>query len=298
MARKQVRDMGIRAAVVEGQFYPGGAESCLEEIQECLASRPLDARLPAKIVAGIVPHAGWAYSGALAAMVFAAVRKQRPEVSTFVLFGTAHRYLGSLPAVDDSSAWETPLGTVDVDAALRDALLAKKAVVTDTRAHRYEHSIEVQVPFVQHLFPEAKIVPIIVPPAETALSLGRTVGELIAAADRPIVCIGSTDLTHYGPDYNFTPMGRGTEGVQWAAGVNDRQFIDLAVAMEPERLLAEAKEKGNACGPGAAAAAIAAAGALGASKGQLLAYTNSSEVMRAAHGPGSPDSVGYAAIVF
>jgi AmmeMemoRadiSam system protein B len=93
-------------------------------------------------------------------------------------------------------------------------------------------------------------------------------------------------------------MGKGSEGLQWAATVNDRQFIDLALSLDAERLLSEAIEKANACGPGAAAAAIAAARKRGAAKGQLLAYTHSNDVMRSKMGQTSRDSVGYAAIVF
>ena len=93
-------------------------------------------------------------------------------------------------------------------------------------------------------------------------------------------------------------MGKAPDGLQWAANVNDRQFIDLALSLEAERLLSEAIEKANACGPGAAAAAIAAARKLGAAGGRLLTYTNSNEVMLRKMGATSRDSVGYAAIVF
>jgi AmmeMemoRadiSam system protein B len=290
--------MRIRTPVVAGQFYPASRNDCLEQIREFLASRPLGEPLPQAIVGGIVPHAGWTFSGDLAAMVFAAVKKQRETVDTFVIFGTAHSYFGSLPAVDDSESWQTPLGTVGIDDGLRETLLAGNVVVADGSAHEYEHSIEVQVPFVQHLFPEAKIVPIVVPPVETAIALGEAVAEATAGQGRTAACIGSTDLTHYGPRYGFTPMGKGTDGLQWAANVNDRRFIDLAISLEAERLLAGAIETANACGPGAAAAAIAAARKLGAAKGHLLAYTNSNDVLRSKMGATSRDSVGYAAIVF
>lgn len=290
--------MRTRTPVVAGQFYPGSRDGCLEEIREALASRPVDGPLPEPIVGGIVPHAGWTFSGDVAAMVFAAVKKQRATVDTFIIFGTAHSYFGPRPAIDDSSSWQTPLGVIAIDSAFRDALLARKVVVRDSEAHQYEHSVEVQVPFVQHLFPEAKLVPIVTPPVDTAIALGEAVAELIAAEGRTAVCIGSTDLTHYGPRYGFTPMGRGSEGLQWAANVNDRQFIDLALSLDAERLLSEAIEKANACGPGAAAAATAAARKLGTTKGQLLAYTNSNEIMRSKMGTTSRDSVGYAAIVF
>jgi AmmeMemoRadiSam system protein B len=284
--------------VVAGQFYPAGREGCLEQIQECLAARPVVEPLPKTIVAGIVPHAGWTFSGELAALVFAAIRKQREAVDTFIIFGTAHSYFSSLPAVDDRDCWQTPLGTVGIDDELRDALLARGVTTPDASAHEYEHSIEVQIPFVQHLFPRAKIVPIIVPPVETAIALGEIAAEVATKSGRTVVHIGSTDLTHYGPRYGFTPMGKGPDGLQWSANVNDRQFIDLATSMQPERLLAGAIENANACGPGAAAATVATARKLGITAGRLLAYTNSNEVMQEKMASTSRDSVGYAALVF
>ncbi len=254
--------------------------------------------LPERLVAGLVPHAGWTFSGPLAALVFSAVKKRRGSIGTFVIFGAAHGYFGAKPALDGSDAWETPLGTTEIDDAIRQSLLDGRIGVVDSSAHRYEHSIEVQVPFVQHLFPEARMVPIIVPASEMAMTVGSAVADRLLASDTSVVCIGSTDLTHYGPRYGFTPMGIGSDALRWASSVNDRQFIDLAVSLEPERLLTNAIENGNACGPGAAAAAVTAARRLGARRGVLLAHTNSNEIMRREAGTTSRDSVGYAAIVF
>lgn len=290
--------MQIRHPVVVGQFYPADRQECLDQIRECLASHSLSGPLPDPLVAGLVPHAGWMFSGPLAATVFSAVKEQRGTVRTFVIFGAAHGYCGSMPALDASDAWETPLGEAPIDDSLRQALVAAGAAVADSSAHRREHSIEVQVPFIQHLFPEAAIVPIIVPPHESAVGLGEAVADLSADKAAGIVCIGSTDLTHYGPRYGFTPMGTGAEGLGWASSVNDRHFIDLAVALEPQRLLADAIENCNACGPGAAAATVAAARKLGAARGVLLAHTNSNEIMLRQMGRAGHDSVGYAAIVF
>ena len=290
--------MEIRQPVVADQFYPGDREQCLAEIRACLASQASSEPLPDRLVAGIVPHAGWTFSGALAAMVFAAVRKRRGAVRTFVVFGAAHGYFGVKPAIDGSDAWETPLGAAPIDDSLRRSLLDTGAAVASSSAHRHEHSIEVQIPFIRHLFPEARILPIIVPANESALVLANALADLPAREIAEVVCIGSTDLTHYGPRYGFTPMGVGSEALGWASTVNDRQFIDLALALEPQRLLANAIENGNACGPGAAAAAVMAAKRLGATNGTLLAHTSSNEVMLRQMGTTSRDSVGYAAIVF
>jgi AmmeMemoRadiSam system protein B len=290
--------MQTRKPVVAGQFYPGDRETCLEQLRECLPAQPIEETLPAPVAAGLVPHAGWTFSGPTAALVFAAVRQQRPHVEVFVLLGAAHGYFGARPALDGSAAWETPLGDIELDTPLRQALLDSDAAVVDSASHRQEHSIEVQVPFIQHLFPEARLVPIIVPPTDSALALGNILGEKLSAGGRDVVCIASTDLTHYGPRYGFTPMGLGAEGLRWASQVNDRQFIDLALALEPERLLANALENGNACGPGAAAAMVTVAKKLGATKGILLAHTNSNEILLREMGTVSRDSVGYAGIVF
>lgn len=290
--------MQIRKPVVAGQFYPGNAAECLSQLRDCLASQVMNDSLPDPLVAGIVPHAGWMFSGPLAAMVFAAAKHRRPATRTFVIFGAAHGYFGPKPAVDACDAWETPLGNVQIDDSLRRALLDGGAVIAASSAHRHEHSIEVQVPFVQHLFPEARILPIIVPANESAIVLANAIADLPVDTVAGLLCIGSTDLTHYGPRYGFTPMGIGAEALGWASGVNDRQFIDLALALEAQRLLANSIENGNACGPGAAAAAVLFAQRRGSSGGVLLSHTNSNEIMLRQMSTASRDSVGYAAIVF
>ncbi len=291
--------MQKRKSIVAGQFYPGQHDSCVDEINECLDARALSEPLPETIVAGTVPHAGWTFSGSLAALVFLAIKQQHEKVHTFVIFGAAHGYFGQSPAVYDRGSWITPLGEVAIDEELADAVLSASPVVSDASAHRAEHSIEVQVPFIQYLFPGAKLLPILVPPREQAVALGNSVGQIINKDEhKKIVCIGSTDLTHYGPRYGFTPMGVNENALKWADSVNDQKFIDLALKLEPEDLLADAAENCNACGPGAAAAAIAAAKQLGKTEGLLLAHTNSNEIMLRSMGTTSADSVGYAAIVF
>lgn len=291
--------MQTRKPIVAGQFYPAKHDACVGEITECLEAGTLSGSLPETVVAGIVPHAGWVFSGSLAAMVFSAIKKQHEEIHTFVIFGAAHGYLGQSPAVYDAGTWITPLGEVAVDEELADAVLESTAAVRDSMAHKSEHSIEVQVPFIQYLFTGARILPILVPPTGNAVELGTSVGDVISRREnKKIVCIGSTDLTHYGPRYGFTPMGTGTEALRWAGDVNDREFIDLALKLEPQKMLASAAENYNACGAGAAAAAVAVAKKLGRTEALLLAHTNSNEVMLRKMGTTSTDSVGYAAIIF
>ena len=291
--------MQTRKSIVAGQFYPGQYEACIDEINDCLDAETINEPLPETIVAGIVPHAGWTFSGSLAAMVFSAIRQQHEKVNTFIIFGATHSYFGGTPAVFGKGIWETPLGEVSVDEELAEEVLSMGAAESECSSHQNEHSLEVQVPFIQYLFAGAKILPILVPPTEQAITLGENVGDIISRnGHKKIVCIGSTDLTHYGPRYGFTPMGLGPDALKWADTVNDKKFIDFALELEPQALLASAAENCNACGPGASAATIAAAKKLGSKKGILLAHTNSNQVMIQKMGTSSADSVGYAAIIF
>jgi len=291
--------MRTRKPIVAGQFYPAQHHSCIHEINECLDAGPPSDSLPESIVAGIVPHAGWTFSGALAALVFAAIRQQHEKVHTFVILGAAHGYFGAAPAICASGVWETPLGEAAIDEGLAEMVLSTGAAVNNPEAHLCEHSIEVQVPFIQYLFAGARILPIIVPPVDAAVALGTHLGEVISRQEqKKIICIGSTDLTHYGPRYGFMPKGTGKEALEWAEKVNDRQFIDLALKLEAAELLANAAKNSNACGPGAAAATVAAAKRLGCQSGLLLGQTTSDKVMLEKMGTTSTDAVGYAAIVF
>ncbi|MEJ5259370.1 MAG: AmmeMemoRadiSam system protein B [Anaerohalosphaeraceae bacterium] len=288
----------IRKPAVAGQFYSASRSGCLSEIEDCLPRTSFSVELPNPIVAGIVPHAGWVFSGDLAAMVFQAVRQVNGTVDTFVLFGASHRYGSGVPAVYDKGAWETPLGLAHIDEDLAAKVVALGASAKPA-AHLGEHSIEVQIPFIQYLFPEAQIVPILMPLSGFEVQFGQEVGRLLnSIRDKKTVCIASTDLTHYGPRYGFCPQGIGSEAIEWAHRVNDGQFINLALQMKADQIVSNACENQNACGPAAAAALVAAARARGASKGVLLAHTNSRDVMLQKFRQRSEESVGYAAIVF
>jgi len=292
--------MTVRKAIVAGQFYPGSEKQCNVEIEDCLNAKTITQELPANIVAAIVPHAGWTFSGDLAAMTLKAIKQANETVDTFVIFGAVHSYFGSTAAVYNEGAWETPMGLIEIDADLAGMIIEKNPVAkANIDAHKFEHSIEVQLPFIQYIFDQARIVPVMIPPADFAVQLGKDVADCIkASGTKKIVCLASTDLTHYGPRYGFNPQGNSPEAIQWAKDVNDQKFIDLALNLETEAVVTMALEKENACGPGAAAAAIAAAKQLGKKNGVLLAHTNSAEVIQKRFAQPSEESVGYAGIVF
>jgi hypothetical protein len=234
------------------------------------------------------------FSGRVAARTLKALAADSPE--TIVLFGADHTGRVRRGEVYDCGAWRTPLGEAAVDEPLAAALLAaSENLRSNPDAHGYEHSIEVQVPLIQVLLPEARIVPVAVPPEALAVEVGRDVGRVLAGRPAARV-VGSTDLTHHGGHFP-SPGGRGEAGVQWARQ-NDRRMLDLVEAMDAEGVIPEAEARGNACGAGAVAATIAAAREMGASRAVVIEYTNSYEVMQALGSAGDYTSVGYASVVF
>ena len=305
--------MSVRAPAVAGQFYPASAKECWAEVKDYLAmagggtgaassaakDHPV-AKGPEQIhhmIGGIVPHAGWVCSGAVAAEVIQALtRDQTPE--TVVIFGAVHRMSGPQAAVFGRGHWRTPLGDAAIDEELASAVVqASSTVVADPDLHRLEHSIEVQVPFVQYVARSAKLLPIMVPPGASSALVGRVVAQQAQAIGRKVTFLGSTDLTHYGPRYQFAPQGVGTAGLKWAKAVNDRRMLDLILRLQADAVVGEAQQHHNACGGGAVAAAIAAGLEMGADRAQLLRHTTSYEVLRSQWGE-MDDSVGYAGVVF
>lgn len=279
-------------------FYPNVAGVCRVALERHLENGArIQAHLQKKeIVAGIVPHAGWMYSGDTAAAVFSSIsRLSSPEV--FVLFGSVHVMGVEKPSIMAKGIWETPIGELEIDAELAAELLKSVGdlLVENAEGHLVEHSLEVQAPFIKHLFPEAKIVPIMVPPTDEAVRLGKLVAALVKGKNRKVMLIGTSDLTHYGQRYAMRSHGTGMEALEWVKNENDRRIIDLCLKMAAEEIVPEATRHMNACGGGALAATISYARALGVKEGELLHYTTSYDV----EPTGQPtDFVGYAGIVF
>jgi AmmeMemoRadiSam system protein B len=291
--------MMVREPVVAGRFYPATRKECLQQIEALAPQTPFEGG-PERPVAGIVPHAGWFFSGATALAVLGAIcAKRKPK--TFVIFGAVHTAGARRSAVFASGGWQTPLGLAEIDERLAGEILARGSglVADDPQVHEDEHSIEVQVPLILHLAPAAKIVPIAVLPDEKAAAVGRMVGQVIKSLDADAVCLGSTDLTHYGPGYGFTPAGRGEPAMRWMRSENDRRMLDLMIALDADGAVAEARAHANACGAGAVAATLAAARTLGAERGHVVQYTTSYDVMRERTGRTDAEAaVGYGGVVF
>ena len=273
--------MMVREPAVAGRFYPGDREACLDAIKK-MHVPPDFPDVPDRPVGGIVPHAGWVFSGETALTVLQAIESRR-RPGTFVLFGACHRPIAG-NALFPEGVWRTPLGEVPVDARLADEILARAGAAdllkADPQAHEAEHSLEVQLPLLQYLFPDVQIVPILAPGNGDTVALGKVVGEVIRDRRADAVCIGSSDLTHYGPSYGFTPQGLGEAAIRWVRDENDRRMLHLMETLDAEQVVPEARDHMNACGAGAIAATMAAARILGATAGHVVRYTTSFDVMR------------------
>jgi AmmeMemoRadiSam system protein B len=155
-----------------------------------------------------------------------------------------------------------------------------------------DNTIEVQLPFIKYFFDNIKIVPIGAPPSIKSVEMGKTVADVARKMGLNILVLGSTDLTHYGPNYGYTPKGRGKAALQWAREINDRSVIAAILSMDPLSIIRDSQQKHNACCSGAAAAALSAGKALGAVQSKLVTYASSHD-----KSPGE-SFVGYAGIVF
>jgi hypothetical protein len=292
--------MMVREPAVAGRFYPRDRQTCLDEIRKMFVPQDFP-DVPDRPVGGIVPHAGWLFSGDTALTVYRAIESRR-RPGTFVLLGAAHRPIPG-NALFSEGAWRSPLGEVPIDDRVAGEILSRAAAAdllsADPRAHEAEHSLEVQLPLLQYLFPDIQIVPILVCGDGDPVALGRIVGEVIRDRRADAVCIGSSDLTHYGSSYGYTPQGLGEAAVRWVRDENDRRMLRLMETLDAEQVVPEARNHMNACGAGAIAATLAAVRVLGATAGHVVRYTTSFDVLRDKMGQTDYDAaVGYPGVVF
>ena len=281
--------MATRSADFAGSWYPGRGADCRRAIEEF--SQP-SVPCPSGIaVGGIVPHAGWVFSGQIACNVIRCLSEQSSP-DTVILFGR-HLHPSSKSYIMTEGSWATPLGDLEIDAEVGKKLQAEFPFVVETPT-RYDqdNTIELQLPFIKHYLPEAKILPLGVPPALGSLRVGERAVEISRELGRKTLVLGSTDLTHYGYNYGYAPKGVGKAAVEWVKNENDKRLVDRILQMDAEEVLRESLTNHNACCSGAVATAIAAAKKLGARDAQRLLYATSYDVR--------PDSsfVGYVGVLF
>jgi AmmeMemoRadiSam system protein B len=284
--------MDTRKSDFAGSWYPGTEKECRRAIEGFIQDSLPCPRSGTKRVGGIVPHAGWYFSGKLACNVIQCLVHDDIAPDTFIIFGR-HLHSGSGNFIMAKGTWITPLGDLNIDTDLSQRLISEFAFKIETGSH-YEpdNTIELQLPFIKYFFPNVDMVPIGVPPAMASLKIGKRAAEISQELGKTIMILGSTDLTHYGYNYGFTPQGVGEKAVNWVKDVNDKKVVDLMLDMNAEEIVHESLKNSNSCCSGAVATAITGMKTLGALKGELIDYTTSYDVR--------PDNsfVGYAGIVF
>lgn len=280
--------METKQMAFAGSWYPATAQECRPFIESCIK----ESQLPEKeFVGGIVPHAGWYFSGSIACRVIAALQSGSP-VDTVVLFG-GHMHEKSTPFLISHGAFETPFGTIPVDSELSDILSRDKTVQKLSPAQfPDENTFELQNPFIKYFFPDAKIVVCAVPPTDEASSIGQAVVNAALKLGRTIRVIGSTDMTHYGPNFGLITAGTGSQAVKWVEKENDRCAIDAMLRMDESGIIRCGLDNKSMCCPGAAAAAVAACRVLNAGQPLEVAYATSYEKSA------SDSFVGYSGILY
>jgi len=281
--------MSRRKRALPRGWYPLDKKECQREIESYLEGWSPPQIPVSKGLGGIVPHAGWYFSGRLSARVFSYL-KTKGRFDLIVLYG-GHLGTEDLPRIVTEDFWETPLGDIEMDTEFVKNLM-KRVDFSKESLTSGDNTIEVQLPMVKYFFPEAKLLALRSPLSLKAEALGKEVAEMAKEEGISILAIGSTDLTHYGPNYGFLVKGTGRASLEWVKQENDKGFIDRALKMDVEGIIRHSLERDSACSGGAAASAIATCRALGAEKGHLLDYYTSYDIM--------PDDsfVGYAGIVY
>jgi AmmeMemoRadiSam system protein B len=263
--------MEVRRAAFSGSWYPDSPAECETDIQRYIenADQPESA-----CVGGIVPHAGWYFSGEIACRVIHGLR-YGPVPDVVVVFGM-HLRPESRPYIMTEGAWETPFGNLHIETEVARQLTASFDFQVETaKRHTQDNTIELQLPFIKYFFKEAKVVPLGLPPVASSLDIGVAVVDIISDLGLNARVIGSTDLTHYGFNYGYTPKGSGPSAVEWVTTDNDRRVVDAMLAMDPDAVIREGLTHQNACCAGAAATAVAASKAMGATRAEEVAYATS-----------------------
>jgi AmmeMemoRadiSam system protein B len=291
------RETYSRAPVFAGHFYPAGAGECSRAAQAHVHPGLLENDDRTRWLGGIVPHAGWICSAAIAGRTIATLaRSTAPDV--VVVFGAIHTPLATqVAALDGHRNWQMPGGEIEIAADLQAKLLnASDLFAVDARFHDREHAVEVELPLIKAAWPNALVLPIETPLIDSAIAMGQTTARRMIDAGLNAVYLASSDMTHYGPSYRFTPAGIGASALNWAKD-NDRRLLELVTNMRVERIVMEVRSRLNACGGGAIAAMLAACREYGAIAGRVLQHSSSFETLSAIKPQTPNDAVGYASVV-
>src|SRR6202022_2194260 len=266
----------IRLPAVSGRFYPDERAKLNEELDLLLVRKNQTQKIRAQ--ACLVPHAGYKYSGHVAGAVYS--RMKIP--ARVILLGPRHFPRGASFAILSDGAWQTPLGLAQINRPLAEKIRRGCPLLReDTLAHESEHSLEVQLPFLQHLAPSFAFVPIVIGSAqyEELEALGNAIADVISSESEPILLIASSDMNHYESDA--------------VTRVKDRMAMDRILALDPRGLFDTVRnEEISMCGYAATVAMLIAVRCMRASHAELIRYATSGEI-----NGDLQEVVGYAGII-
>ena len=254
--------MWHRKPVVAGTFYPADGDELRAQIALCLGEAGR-ADLPGEVVALIAPHAGYVYSGPIAGHAYRAVEDLNPQV--VIVLAPSHRARYDGASVIPEGVYETPLGEVPIDGTIGNRLVQRPAFGFIKEAHTEEHSLEVQVPFLQHVAENFSLVPIVIGTTEleTCRILARGIIDAIKEDDRKILLVISTDLSHYHP-YDL-------------ANALDETCIEGLKSLDEKTVKEVLSGKAEACGEGPLLTGLMVARALQGERLEVLHYGNSGD---------------------
>jgi len=264
----------LRKSAVAGRFYPAKKEALAAEVEQCVGKPQAD--LVARGI--IVPHAGYMYSGRVAGAVYS--RLKIPAKA--IILCPNHTGLGAPLAIMSSGSWEIPFGKIPIDTSLAKRLMHHCHLLSeDAEAHRFEHSLEVQLPFLQYLRRDIQFVPIAVGTSgyATLERLGKGIEATLKEANEDILVIASSDMNHYESEE--------------ATRVKDGKAIEKILALDPKGLYDVVKSESiTMCGYGPAVAMMHGVQSLSSPKAELIKYATSGDVSG-----NKKEVVGYAGIV-
>jgi len=249
----------IRTPVVANQFYPGDPEILRQTLAELT---PTSSKEKKKAFAVVSPHAGYIYSGAVAGETFALV--EIPD--TIIILGPNHSGRGARVAMMSQGKWQMPLGNIELNAELGNLLSSSAVIEEDNIAHSSEHSLEVQVPFLQYLKKEFTLLPFVVShiPYSDCVKAGKEIAAAISQYNKSVLMVASTDMTHYES--------------RKSASHKDHLALKHIISLDPEGLYnTVVGQRISMCGIMPTTIALIAAIELGATKAELVRYTDSGE---------------------
>ncbi|MEM5872317.1 MAG: MEMO1 family protein [Candidatus Aenigmatarchaeota archaeon] len=267
-----------RYPAVSGSFYPGDSEELKKMIKNFIDKVEPKRK---KCFGAVVPHAGYVYCGKTAAYVYCNIST---GFETAIILGPNHSGMG-IGVATSLENWKTPLGTIETDKDFVNELIKDSVISEDENSHLYEHSIEVQLPWLQFRFKDFKIVPIAINPiyydVKTCKEVGEKIAETAKALRRKVLIIASSDFTHYGSIYGYEPFKGSVNEILKKLKETDMEVINLIKSLKPAEVIKVCNEKNlTICGYGGIAAMLFAVKELGAKQSELLDYSTSFDVSK------------------